>query len=169
MHKNGLTLFVITLSIILLSMFFYNLGFAQGLTPVVQGERFQVVSGKQHGIRYEIYRGNSLDHYVVRFFKDEKDVLNSRITDLEVSLEIENGQLLSVAPAGTIEDNKSHYKFSSRRGLNTQLEDKGLFLIFKFQTQEDSKGTLNFSFTEYTQISKTSATKKSEPISFGFK
>lgn len=131
-----------------------------------QGTKQIAVTGEQHGINYQVFRGNSKDHYVIRFYKEGETPLNARITDLQVDLEIVNGTLLSVAPAGQIDGNKSSYKFSSRRGLNNQLEDKGLFLIFKFNPESNSSGTLSFAVTEYTQLTRTSSTKESELIIF---
>lgn len=133
---------------------------------VVQGQKQIVVAGEQHGISYQVYRGSLRDHYVIRFYMEGKSPLNTRITDLQVELKIENGTLLSVAPAGKIDGNRSIYKFSSRRGLNSQLQDKGLFLIFKLNAEENSKGKLSFIVDEYLQLSKTSSTKKSDYIIF---
>lgn len=167
MTKKGLALFVITLTIMFMLMNYYNSPIVEGLVPTLQGERHLIVNGMQHGINYQVYKGNSQDHFVVRFYKDEETVLNAKITDLKVNIEIENGKLLSVAPAGKIEDNKSEYTYSSRRGLNSQLGDKGIFLILKISTNDNSIGKLNFSVTEYTQVSKTTVTLDSDVIEFG--
>lgn len=165
---NKKTLTIIATCLLILGIFVTpangeNLGLS---AQMAQGEKQIAVAGEQHGISYQVFRGNSKDHYVVRFYKEGQNPLNSRITDLQVDLEIVNGTLLSVAPAGQIDGNKSSYKFSSRRGLNSQLEDKGLFLIFKFDAENNSSGKLSFAITEYTQISRTSSTKESELITF---
>lgn len=138
--------------------------FSSNVFAMPLNERVLIVAGEQHGISYQIFRTN--DHYVVRFFKEDQNVFKTLITELEINLEVENGKLLSVAPTGKIENNKSTYKFSSRKGLNKQLEEKGLFLIFKFIPEENCLGKLTFSTTEYTQVSKTSVTKQSNLITF---
>ncbi|QNO15711.1 hypothetical protein HYG86_13490 [Alkalicella caledoniensis] len=169
MNKKGFTLFVITLTIMFMLMSYYNSQNVEGLVPAMQGERHLIVNGEQHGISYQIYKGNTQDHFVIRFYKENESIVNAKITDLKVNLEIENGKLLSVAPAGKIEGNKSEYVYSSRRGLNSQLEDKGIFVIFKIAGDENSKGALKFSITEYTQISKTTVELNSDPIKFPVK
>ncbi|SES76438.1 hypothetical protein [Anaerobranca gottschalkii] len=140
------------------------LSFSSNVFAIPMNERLLIVDGEQHGISYQIFKTN--EHYVIRFYKEEENIFKCLITELEINLEIENGKLLSVAPTGKLENNRSTYKFSSRKGLNKQLEDKGVFLIFKFIPEENCLGKLTFSITEYTSVSKTSVTRQSNLITF---
>ncbi|WP_353892643.1 hypothetical protein PRVXH_002003 [Proteinivorax hydrogeniformans] len=140
---------------------------ASTLSVMVDQEKTLIVSGKQNMIRYEVYQGAIDEHYVLRLYKDAQKGYTPQIRDIVVDLEVENGNLLSVAPAGKLDQNISQNKFYSSRGLNSQLKDEGLFLVFKTVPAENS-GTVNitFSTTEYTQLSRSSETKVSDNISF---